>query len=180
MSEENNPELQALEDRRKLKERPSRARYQAARAALDKKWRRRELRADRMMREVVDELWDQFGQSPYSWIGFYLLSPDGSQLVLGPHRDKPACSPIPLRGVCGKVLQTKTSMNVPDVKALGDAHVECDPRNLSEICVPVFDKNGKVFAVLDVDSAQKAAFDEMDQRWLEQLIKPFQEINRDF
>ena len=62
-----------------------------------------------------------------------------------------------------------------DVKALGEAHVECDPRNQSEIAVPVFDPKGKVWAVLDVDSEALSAFDEMDQRWLERLLKVFAE-----
>jgi putative methionine-R-sulfoxide reductase with GAF domain len=178
--EANDPQQDAIEARKRLMERPSRARYEKVRAELDKKWRRRELRSDRMMREVVDALWDVFAGAPYSWVGFYLLSPDGSQLVLGPHREKPACSPIPLTGVCGKALQTGASQNVPDVKALGAAHIECDPKNLSEIAVPVFDKNGKAYAVLDVDSEQKAAFDEMDQRWLERLVKPFQDVDNKF
>jgi putative methionine-R-sulfoxide reductase with GAF domain len=162
----------------KLRSRPSRARYDKARAALEAKWRRRELRADRMMREVVDVLWDTFAEAPYSWCGFYVLSPDGSQLILGAHRDKPACSPLPLHGVCGSVLKSGVSMIVPDVKKLGDKHVECDPANQSEIAVPVFDKDGKVWAVFDVDSKSLSAFDEMDQRWLERIVKAFSDLPR--
>ena len=68
----------------KLKQRPSRARYDKVHHNLERKWRRRcERRGDRMMKEIVDELWDQFEGSPYSWCGFYILSPDGGQLVLG-------------------------------------------------------------------------------------------------
>jgi putative methionine-R-sulfoxide reductase with GAF domain len=167
------------EDEQKFKLRPSRARYDKVKSDLDRKWRRRtDMRHDRMMKEIVDALWDQFGGSPYSWCGFYTLSPDGSQLLLGPHRDKPACSPLPLHGVCGKALSTGQPQLVPDVKALGEAHVECDPANQSEIAVPVFDEKGKAWAVLDVDSAAKAAFDEMDQRWLERLCKIFSELPR--
>lgn len=172
MTDDNLPPMPG--DDLKLKNRPSRARYDKVHHALDRKWRRRtDQRHDRMMKEIVDELWDQFANSPYSWVGFYRYSPDQSQLILGPHRDKPACSPIPLHGVCGKCVQSGQAQIVPDVKALGDAHIECDPRNLSEICVPVFDEKGKAWAVLDVDSAEKDAFDEMDQRWLERLVKPF-------
>src|SRR5207248_3593 len=103
-----------------LKDRPSRARYDKARASLDKKWRRRELRRERMMREVVDVLWDNFEGAPYSWCGFYVAAPDGSQLLLGPHRDKPACSPLALHGVCGTVLKSGLPLIVPDIEALGD------------------------------------------------------------
>ena len=166
----------ATEEER-LKGRPSRARYDKVHLALERKWRRRELKADRMMREVVDVLWNSFADSPYSWCGFYLLALDGKSLVLGPHRDKPACSPLPMHGVCGRVASSGRALVVPDVKALGKAHIECDPRNLSEIVLPVFDKGGKVWAVLDVDSAAPAAFDEMDQRWLEKIVKRFEETS---
>lgn len=165
-----------IADRKKMLSRPSRARYNKVHALLDGKWRRRELRAERMMREIVDALWDEFAGEPYSWVGFYLPGPEGRELVLGPHRDKPACSPLPLHGVCGRVFKSGQGMLVPDVKALGDAHVECDPRNLSEVCVPALDKDGKVLAVLDADSDKPAAFDEMDQRWLERILSKFRDL----
>lgn len=168
---------QQIEARKALEARPSRARYNSLYAALDKKWRRRELKKERMMREVVDELWDVFGGKPYSWVGFYLLAANGAELTLGPHRDKPACSPIQLHGVCGKALKTKQTQRVADVKTLGDAHIECDPKNRSEIAVPVFDYEGKVWAVLDVDSFEVDAFDEMDQRWLEKICRAFESVD---
>lgn len=167
-----------MEDENLLKSRPSRARYDRVRQELERKWRRRELRADRMMREIVDALWESFEGAPYSWCGFYVLSPDGENLILGPHRDKPACSPLPLHGVCGQVLRGGKPMLVADVKTLGAAHVECDPKNVTEVAVPVFDKEGKVWAVLDVDSAEAGAFNEMDVRWLDRLVKTFSEIAR--
>jgi putative methionine-R-sulfoxide reductase with GAF domain len=167
------PDRSAEEAR--LKARPSRARYDKAHLVLERKWRRRELHADRMMREVVDVLWDAFAGSPYSWCGFYLLAADGKSLVLGPHRDRPACSPLPMHGVCGRVASSGRALVAPDVQALGEAHIECDPRNVSEIALPVFDKTGKVWAVFDADSAVPAAFDEMDQRWLEKILKRFEE-----
>jgi len=160
----------------RLKSRPSRARYDKVHLALARKWRRRELKPDRMMREVVDTLWGAFAGSPYSWCGFYLLAEDGKSLVLGPHRDKPACSPLPLRGVCGRVATSGQAMLVPEVRALGEAHMARDPRNLSEIALPVFDRTGEVWAVFDVDSARPASFDKMDQRWLEKILKHFREV----
>ena len=173
------PELaKELGERERLKGRPSRARYNQVHAALEAKWRRRELKSERMMREVVDILWDSFGGSPYSWCGFYLPAPGAQELVLGPHRDKPACSPLALTGVCGRVLASGEPANVPDVKALGDKHIACFPGTRSEICLPVFDHNGKVWAIFDVDSDSPAAFDDMDQRWLERILKHFQEVGK--
>ena len=164
-------------EQERLKQRPSRARYDKAHALLERKWRRRELAPDRMMREVVDVLWDIFAGSPYSWVGFYLLSGGGQSLVLGPHRDKPACSPLPMHGVCGQVARSGVAMRVADVGALGEAHIVCDPRNVSEIALPVRDRDGKVWGVFDVDSTQPAAFDDMDQRWLETILKRFEQTN---
>jgi len=161
---------------RHLKARPSRARYDKVHLTLERKWRRRELKPDRMMREVTDVLWDAFAGSPYSWCGFYLLANDGQSLVLGPHRDQPAGTPLPMHGVCGRAVAGGKAIVVPDVQALGEAYIACDPRTRSEIALPVFDKTGKVWAVFDVDSAAPAAFDEMDQRWLEKLLKRFEEV----
>ncbi len=44
-----------------IKARPSRARYDKVKHVLDLKWRRRAPQTERMMREIVDELWDAFG-----------------------------------------------------------------------------------------------------------------------
>lgn len=173
------PLSRQLAEERALKSRPSRARYDKVHHALDRKWRRRSLDAARMMREVVDELWDTFMDSPYSWCGFYLLAPNGAELTLGPHREKPACSPIGLHGVCGRALKGGRALIVRDVKELGpDEHIECDPKNRSEIAVPVFNYEGRAWAVFDVDSAEVGAFDEMDQRWLERILGRFQDIGK--
>ena len=173
-----NDEFKAIQDAAALKGRPSRARYDNAHHNLERKWRRRELKAERMMREIVDELWDTFEKSPYSWCGFYVLAPSGQELILGAHRDKPACSPLPLHGVCGRALKEGKTVIVPDVKALGAEHIECDPRNLSEIAVPVYDAKGKIFAVFDADSESLNAFNEMDQRWLETIMRNFEKVGK--
>jgi len=153
------------EEDNKIKERPSRARYDKARVTLERKWRRRELKSDRMMREVVDALWDNFAGAPYAWCGFYLLGNGG--LVLSHHRDKPAPSPLPMDGLCGAVAQKGAPMIVPEAL-----------EGQSEIALPVFDYQGKVWAVLDVRGQTPNAFDEMDQRWLERILKTFQDIGR--
>ncbi|MEL7472575.1 MAG: hypothetical protein AAGK04_04595, partial [Planctomycetota bacterium] len=40
--------------------------------------------------------------------------------------------------------------------------VACDPRDLSEVVAPVLDNAGECFAVLDLDSFDKASFNEED------------------
>ena len=155
-------------DDRRLKARPSRARYDKVHHNLERRWRRRcDQRHDRMMKEIVDEIWDQFANSPYAWCGFYVFSPDGSQLLLGHHRDKSAGSPLPMQSVAGKAVTTGRTQIVSDAQ-----------RRWSEIAVPVFDEKGKAWAALDVESAELGAFDEMDQRWLERLLKVFAQMPR--
>jgi GAF domain-containing protein len=63
---------------------------------------------------------------------------------------------------------------VEDVRTL-PYHIACSSSTLSEIVVPVFDKQGRVQAVLDVDSNTRAAFDARDARALEivaELLSP--------
>jgi putative methionine-R-sulfoxide reductase with GAF domain len=157
---------QAQGDRKELSARPSRARYDKVHATLELKWRRRELKCDRMMREVVDTLWDVFAASPYSWCGFYVLSPDAKHLTLGPHREEPLPSPIDLQGAHGRVFQFAK----PEIVSGGPAS--------SQILLPVFDREAKVWAVFEVRSSRSAAFDGMDQRWLEKILKPFRDVRR--
>lgn len=49
-------------------------------------------------------------------------------------------------------------------------HIACDGRSASEIVVPVVDADGRLIAVFDVDSGLPAAFDHVDQEWLEQIL----------
>ena len=71
-----------------------------------------------------------------SWVGFYLHE-GGNELVLGPSRDKPACSPMGLHGVCGRSFTARRPVVVSDVRTLGENYVACDPRDLSEVPGPL-------------------------------------------
>jgi GAF domain-containing protein len=102
---------------------------------------------------------------PYvSWVGFYLFN--GTALYLGPFQGQVACVDITLdRGVCGKAARDKQTVIVPDVHQF-PGHIACDAGSNSEIVVPLL-KNGKLLAVLDLDSYQFGSFDEIDQHYLE-------------
>jgi putative methionine-R-sulfoxide reductase with GAF domain len=121
------------------------------------------------MQIISDEIWREFGEHrPVSWVGFYLLG-DG-EMTLGPRRDKPACSPIGLHGACGSAALSGKSVVVSDVRELGANYIACDPRDLSEIVVPVRARCGRVSGVLDIDSYSVGAFGETDRIALEQLV----------
>ena len=58
---------------------------------------------------------------------------------------------------------------VPDVENF-PGHIACSSQTKSEIVVPVF-VDGKVIAVLDVDSDINDNFDELDVKYLEMLCR---------
>ncbi|MDX5443168.1 MAG: GAF domain-containing protein, partial [Hymenobacteraceae bacterium] len=81
-----------------------------------------------------------------------------------------ACTRINFdKGVCGACYTRKETIVVPDVEAF-PGHIACSSASKSEIVVPVF-KNGEVVMVLDVDSDNLNDFDEVDQKYLEQLMQ---------
>lgn len=106
----------------------------------------------------------------FFWTGFYVVDPDkDAELVVGPYQGTLGCLRIPFgRGVCGAAAATGETQLVPDVEAF-PGHIACDSRSKSEIVVPVFDGEGKLAAVLDVDSDQLDAFDADDQAGLEAI-----------
>ncbi len=102
-----------------------------------------------------------------SWVGFYLVSDE--KLVLGPFQGKIACTEIQSgRGVCGKVMVTKETEIVANVHEF-PGHIACDSGSNSEIVVPLV-KDGILLGVLDLDSYEFSAFDEVDKKYLEQMV----------
>lgn len=124
----------------------------------------------RSMQAFVDALWDALHGTGVSWIGFYLHE-GGEELVLGPRRDKPACSPIELHGACGRALRSGRPLVVRDVNDLGDGYIACDPRDRSEVVIPLFEHDGDCWGVLDLDSHEVGAFDEGDVAGLLMLLR---------
>lgn len=112
---------------------------------------------------VLKEAFDFF------WVGFYIKREN--QLVLGPFQGPIACTRINFdKGVCGYCYRTAETVIVPNVEEF-PGHIACSSASKSEIVVPVFDKNGDVSMVLDVDSNKLNDFSEVDKEGLEQLIK---------
>ncbi|NMB82024.1 MAG: GAF domain-containing protein [Ignavibacteria bacterium] len=101
-----------------------------------------------------------------SWVGFYLLK--NNQLYLGPFQGKVACTIIEVgKGVCGTSALKKETIIVEDVHKF-PGHIACDGGSNSEIVVPII-TNEKVYGVLDLDSYQFAAFNNIDKIFLEKL-----------
>ncbi len=104
----------------------------------------------------------------FHWTGFYRhVAPQ--MLVIGPYQGFHGCLRIPFdRGVCGAAARTQTTQLVPDVTAFPD-HIACSTTTQSEIVVPILTPDGRVLAVLDIDSDLPEAFDTTDQHYLETL-----------
>jgi GAF domain-containing protein len=107
----------------------------------------------------------------YFWTGFYLVDPDRpDELVVGPYQGTLGCLRIAFgRGVCGAAAQSRRTQIVADVHAF-PGHIACDSRSNSEIVVPVFQPDGALLGVLDVDSTAFGAFDEVDAVGLEAIL----------
>ena len=106
-------------------------------------------------------------QFKWFWVGFYLVK--GNELVLGPFQGPVACTRIALgKGVCGTAWQQEKTLIIPDVDAF-PGHIACSSLSRSEIVIPVFSDN-RVVAVLDVDSEFLDQFDEIDAKYLEQIV----------
>jgi GAF domain-containing protein len=119
-----------------------------------------------VMSNVVAAIHQTMG---FWWTGFYRVI--GNELVLGPFQGPVACMHIPYgKGVCGTAWQRAETIIVPDVEQF-PGHIACSSESKSEIVVPVFDHDGKVMAVLDIDSEQLATFDEVDRKYLEDICK---------
>ena len=112
---------------------------------------------------------DAFG-ARFFWCGFYEVDPaKGDELVVGPYQGTLGCLRIPFgKGVCGAAAASGETQRVEDVHAFA-GHIACDSRSNSEIVVPVRDREGRIAAVLDIDSTEFAAFDADDQAGLEAI-----------
>ena len=125
----------------------------------------------------------------FLWVGFYLVKdaiPGGppsevvrragpQELVLGPFQGPIACTRIGLgKGVCGTSWKEKRTIIVPNVDEF-PGHIACNSDSKSEIVLPAF-KNDQVFLVLDVDSDRLNDFHEIDELYLNQIMRQIEKI----
>lgn len=116
------------------------------------------------MANVAALLWEYLPD--VNWTGFYRVV-DGA-LVLGPFQGKAACIRIPFgKGVCGTAAQTGETQLVEDVHAF-PGHIACDANSASELVVAV-KHEGRIIAVIDLDSPSLHRFDAEDAKGIELL-----------
>ncbi|PWD98750.1 GAF domain-containing protein [Marinilabilia rubra] len=108
--------------------------------------------------------------SGFFWTGFYYLD-DQNNLIVGPYQGPIACLKLKKdTGVCWAGINKMESVVVGDVEEF-PGHIACSSLSKSEIVVPVKNKEGKVVAVLDVDSRELNAFDDTDRIELEKIVE---------
>ena len=119
------------------------------------------------MDQTVARLYEQ--EPSFDWVGVYVL--DGDALVLGPFRGEPTDHDrIPLgEGVCGSVAVSGETEVVPDVRRR-PGHIACDIHTRSETVAPVV-RDGRVVAVVDVDSNTPDAFGDREVAVIEQAAR---------
>lgn len=116
------------------------------------------------MANIAAALKEQFN---FLWVGFYLVK--DKELVLGPFQGPVACTRIQYgKGVCGASWAQKQCIIVPNVDEF-PGHIACSSISKSEIVLPLF-KDNEVFAILDVDSENLDTFDEIDKKYLQDII----------
>jgi GAF domain-containing protein len=105
----------------------------------------------------------------FHWVGFYRTTEPGL-LMLGPFQGPLACVSIPFdKGVCGAAARTQKTVLVDDVEKF-PGHIACSSLSRSEIVVPLVSA-GETRLVLDVDSAELNGFDNVDQIFLEAVVR---------
>ena len=116
------------------------------------------------MANVSALLHAEFG---FWWTGFYRVM--NNELLLGPFQGPLACVHIGYgKGVCGTAWKECRTVVVPDVEEF-PGHIACSSESRSEIVGPM-KKDGMVIAVLDIDRRDLATFDDVDARYLEQVV----------
>lgn len=137
------------------------------------------------LQPLSDLLWDALSPRGLSWGGFYLIDASvpldrlrrEGAMLLAARRDKPACSPIGLHGVCGQGFLEEATRLVEDVALLGAGYIACDPRDRSELVLPIY-RNGVCWGVLDLDSHEVACFGATDIRGLEKVLRAAELLDR--
>ena len=105
----------------------------------------------------------------FFWVAFYIVKEN--QLVLSAFQGSIACTRIDFdKGVCGHCYTTRQMVVVPNVEEF-PGHIACSSLSKSEIVLPIFDKNGEVAIVLDVDSDKLNDFSETDAEGLQMIVK---------
>jgi len=121
-----------------------------------------------LMATVVCEV--HHADNRFDWTGFYRVT-GPEMLKIGPYQGGHGCLVIPFsRGVCGAAARTGKVQLIPDVNAFPD-HIACASSTQSELVLPVYDSQGVLIAVFDIDSDQPDIFTQTDATRLQEILR---------
>jgi GAF domain-containing protein len=114
----------------------------------------------------------------FHWTGIYELFPD-DVLRLGPFIGAPTDHVFigVGQGVCGTAVAEKRNLNIPDVSKASN-YLACSQATKSELVVLIRDGD-TIFAQVDIDSHEIAAFDEQAEADVERLATWLAELYRE-
>ena len=121
---------------------------------------------DRLLTSAVELL--HRSNPRFHWTGIYELFPD-NVLRLGPFIGAPTdhCFIGVGQGVCGAAVAQRRNMNIPDVSKVSN-YLACSTATKSELVI-LIRKGETIFAQIDIDSHELAAFDEEAVRLVEEV-----------
>lgn len=104
----------------------------------------------------------------FHWTGIYELFPD-NVLHLGPFIGAPTdhCFIGVGQGVCGTAVAERRNINIPDVSKVSN-YLACSTATRSELVILIW-SGETIFAQIDIDSHELAAFDENAVRLVEEV-----------
>ncbi|HEV2449354.1 MAG TPA: GAF domain-containing protein [Thermoplasmata archaeon] len=106
----------------------------------------------------------------YAWVGVYRL--DGQTLLLDGWDGERATEHVRIpidQGLCGRAAREGRTIRVGDVSASPE-YLSCFLDTRSELVAPVHD-GARVLGEIDVDGAALNAYDESDERFLEEVAR---------
>lgn len=107
----------------------------------------------------------------FKFVGFYVVEDNHLQISCYSSDILPHPSIEYGKGVCGTCWKESETIIVNDVKKCQN-YIACDHDSLAEICLPVI-VNDKFFAVFDIDSVVEGRFDDVDRKYLEEIVRHF-------
>lgn len=127
--------------------------------------------------QTTDDIWARLAtieavlhhkMQAFFWTGVYALIDD--ELIVRSYQGPVACQKLKHHtGVCWAAVTSGKTMIVGNVEEF-PGHIACNSLSKSEIVIPIRDREGQIFACLDVDSDSLNAFDAEDEQGLKKIL----------
>ena len=127
--------------------------------------------------QTTDDIWARLAtmeavlhhkMQSFFWTGVYALIDD--ELIVRSYQGPVACQKLKHHtGVCWAAVNSGETVIVGTVEEF-PGHIACNAMSKSEIVIPIRNREGRIFACLDVDSDRLNAFDEEDEQGLKKIL----------